>query len=68
MNKALSVLGMLLVSFGFGYWLQAYSLPRIGLHAMDIGQYLVVFGFYVVAHILIAICKAAGGNDDQSVR
>jgi hypothetical protein len=55
--KTLAVIAALAAGLVGGYAAQAYSLPRVGLHALDFGQYLVLFGIYVVAHTVIAVCK-----------
>lgn len=55
--KTLAVIAALAAGLIGGYAAQAYALPRIGLHALDLGQYVVLFGIYVVAHVVIGVCK-----------
>lgn len=63
MRTVLSLFLLIFVGLGLGFWTQAYTLPRVGLHAMEFGQYFVLFLLVVVGHVLIAVAKAVGGDD-----
>lgn len=63
-----SLAGILVVGLVFGFWAQSYSLPRIGLHAMTFGQYLVFYTIVVTAAALIGAIQGFSGVTDRGAR
>lgn len=63
-----SLAGVLVIGLVFGFWAQSYGMPRIGLHAMTFGQYLVFYLIVVTGALLIGVVKGLGGLTDRGAR
>lgn len=64
----LTILAIFVIGLGFGYLAQWYGMPRIGLHAMTFGQYLVFYAIVMTAAMLIGLVKGIAGLSDRSDR
>lgn len=63
-----SLAGVLVAGLFFGFWSQAYALPRIGLRALPFGQYLVFYSIVIAGALVIGVLRGLSGVSERRTR